>query len=126
MIYKYLRRHYIQSKSVVVICDETFQSFYWKMLATQIALRLLNSLKPEDHFGRISLARSVDSNIMRLEEKRMNLHVKESLIQDALNPGKQILSKKKGKTKTEGALRKHQLEQALFIATEWQKLQGAQ
>lgn len=41
MIYTYLRRHYILSKSIVVIADETYSSFFYQKLATEIIQTLL-------------------------------------------------------------------------------------
>jgi hypothetical protein len=72
MIYTYLRHHYVLSRSIVVIADEEFSSFYFQNLANQITKSLLDKLAPRDYFGCIHMTKFLNDYI-KLEEKEYNL-----------------------------------------------------
>jgi hypothetical protein len=72
MIYRYLKHHYILRRSIVVISDQKFSSFFFSKLATTATKNLMDSLGPLDYFGYIQLSRSQEFDNIRLEEKHLN------------------------------------------------------
>jgi ribosomal 50S subunit-associated protein YjgA (DUF615 family) len=87
MIYTYLRHHYVLSRSIVVIADEEFSSFYFQNLANQITKSLLDKLAPQDYFGCIHMTKFLNDYI-KLEEKEYNLQIKQEYLREIQTLGK--------------------------------------
>lgn len=95
MIYTYLRHHYILEKSIVVIIDDTFSSFYFQKLANQIAKTLLEKLEPTDHFGAIQMTKNLEDDNVKLEEKSLNAHIKERYLSKLVDAYDNVMKQRK-------------------------------
>lgn len=80
VIYTFLRHHYILRRSIVVITDEKFSSFFFYKQAIKIIQDLMHKLNPTDYFGFIQMKNSLDFDNILLEEVQHNKHIKERFL----------------------------------------------